>query len=107
MSGRIGPSVVALVCALACTSALPAQGAKVEAGKKYALLVGIKEYEHNKLADLKHTENDVEQLATVLAESGGFTVVVMTTTRGKKDEALKPTAKNVRAQLKKLTDKVT
>jgi hypothetical protein len=61
---------------------LPAwgQGGK---GKKYALLVGIKEYEDRDLPDLKFTENDVEDLARLLSRPGaGFHLVrVLTTSR--------------------------
>jgi formylglycine-generating enzyme required for sulfatase activity len=78
-------------------------------GKKYAFLVGVKSYDHAKLADLKYTENDIAELAEVLsAKSAGFTSVrVLTTTRGKKKAADKPTAKNIRAGLKALLDKKT
>src|SRR5262249_19405514 len=76
------------------------------AGKRYALLVGVKEYDHADFSKLKYTENDAEVLAEVLREAKYDEVVVLTSTRGKKDEALRPTAKNVREQLKKLSDKV-
>ena len=94
--------------ALAVAASLAAPALSAEAGKKYALLVGVKVYEHASLPNLEFTENDVEALHAVLSAKGaGFAeVVVLTTTRGKKDAALRPTAKNIRAQLKRLSDKV-
>ena len=83
--------------------AVPARAA----GKRYALLVGVREYDHSDLAALKYTENDVEELALVLTDAGYAEVVVLTTTRGKTTAARKPTAKNIRAELKRLSDKVT
>src|SRR5262245_53828453 len=107
MFGRVLCSllVLGLILALSSSSA-PGQPARAPQGKKYALLVGVKEYDHANLPDLKHTENDVEELAKVL-EQAGFTPIVLTVARGKKDEGAKPTAKNIREQLKKLTEKVT
>jgi uncharacterized caspase-like protein len=107
MSPASRPLVVFLL-ALAPASVCPAQEVKADRGKKYALLVGVREYNHASLPDLKHTENDVEQFARVLRDASGFTtVVVITMTRGQKAEALKPTASNSRAQLRKLADRVT
>jgi hypothetical protein len=74
------------------------QGAK---GKKYALLVGVKEYNHNKLPDLKYTENDVTELAGLLRPAG-YEVTLLTQAQGRKDPRRKPTAANIRAALKKL-----
>jgi formylglycine-generating enzyme required for sulfatase activity/uncharacterized caspase-like protein len=93
---------LSLVAALALLGGSQAQADK---GKKYALLVGVRTYDHCDLAELKYTENDVEELAEVLK---GFTeVVVLTSTRGGKKAAAAPTAKNVRAALKRLLDRVT
>ena len=76
-------------------------------GKKYALLVGVRAYDHRALRDLKHTENDVEELGALLGKSSFTEVVVLTTTRGEKRAAAKPTAQNIRAELKRLLKKVT
>jgi hypothetical protein len=64
------------------SSAGPVFGAD---GKKYALLVGVTEYDHASLAPLKYTENDVEELARLLQRrTAGFdTVNVLTVSRGK------------------------
>jgi formylglycine-generating enzyme required for sulfatase activity len=76
-------------------------------GKRYALLVGVREYDHAKLPPLKYTENDVEELARVLKQAGYHEVFLLTTTRGEKTAASKPTAANIRKKLKGLLDKVT
>jgi formylglycine-generating enzyme required for sulfatase activity len=76
------------------------------AGKRYALLVGVKAYEDKKLPDLDYTENDVAELADVLRE-GGYEVVLLTSGEGKKHRARMPTAENVRARLKALLGKAT
>jgi uncharacterized caspase-like protein len=59
-------------------------------GKKYALLVGVKEYQRETFPDLKYTENDVEELAKILTKSGFAKVRVLTNARGKKDRADAP-----------------
>ena len=94
----------ALVAALMMLESTQAQTAK---GKKYALLVGVRSYDHRDLKNLKHTENDVEELAKVLGKSSFKEVVVLTTTRGEKSAAAKPTAQNIRAELKRLLKKVS
>jgi hypothetical protein len=76
-------------------------------GKRYALLVGVLEHESSNFSRLRFTENDVEVLGEVLTKAGYEEVVVLTTTRGKKNPALRPTAGNIRARLKQLSDKVT
>jgi formylglycine-generating enzyme required for sulfatase activity len=78
--------------------------------KKYALLVGVTEYDHSDLPNLKYTENDVDELAKVLTDQKGAAfdeVIILTTKRGAKDDGAKPTAANLRKQLKALTDKTT
>jgi hypothetical protein len=99
----------ALPAALALLIALPLAGQDKAKGKKYALLVGITEYDHSKLAPLKYTENDVEELARVLdRKPGGFgSLRLLTTSRGEKRAADKPTARNIRAALKDLLAKKT
>jgi formylglycine-generating enzyme required for sulfatase activity len=80
--------------------------AQTEKGKKYALLVGVRSYDHDSLPDLKHTENDVEEVGKVLARAG-YRVTLLTTTRGKTKNNALPTAKNIRTELKGILDKVT
>jgi formylglycine-generating enzyme required for sulfatase activity len=87
---------------------LPARG-QAPAGKKYALLVGVRAYDHADLPDLKYTENDVEALAKLLRRKGaGFrSVRLLTTRRGKTRAADAPTAKNIRAALAALVARTT
>jgi formylglycine-generating enzyme required for sulfatase activity len=80
--------------------------AEAPKGKKYALLVGVQRYEHDSLPDLKHAENDVEELSKVLVRSE-FRVWVMSSTRGERRPAARPTASNIRAALKPILDGVT
>src|SRR5262245_46820373 len=93
--------VAALLVALLALSP-----ARAEEGKRYALVVGVKDYDHSDFSKLEYTETDAERLAKVLEDAGYDEVVILTSTRGKKDSALAPTAKNLRAQLKRLSDKV-
>jgi formylglycine-generating enzyme required for sulfatase activity len=76
--------------------------AQVDKGKKYALLVGVRDYDSGKFRNLKYTENDAEELAGVLAKQGGFSVRVLTTSRGAKRSADAPTVSNLRAEIKAL-----
>jgi hypothetical protein len=76
-------------------------------GKRYALLVGVRDYDHRKLEPLKCTENDAEELAKVLRTGGYAEVTVLTSSRGAKDPGARPTAANIRACLKSILDKVT
>jgi uncharacterized caspase-like protein len=72
-------------------------------GKKYALLVGINEYDHQDLLKLEYAVNDVTELRAVLAQAG-YTVVLLTAdeAKAKRDRSLAPTKANVEAQLKAL-----
>jgi hypothetical protein len=98
---------VVVVSSLVASLVLLAPGlAQTEKGKKYALLVGVRSYDHDSLPDLMHTENDVEEVGKVLARSG-YLVTLLTTTRGKSNNNALPTAKNIRAELKSILDKVT
>jgi uncharacterized caspase-like protein len=65
--------------------------------------VGVKQYRHADLPDLKYTERDVEELATLLEAGSAFTSVrLLTTSRGKTRPAQAPTADNVRRALEEL-----
>src|SRR4051812_11726768 len=68
------------------------------AGGKYALVVGVKEYDSSHFEPLAYTENDAEKLAALLS-SRGFKVRLLTTGRGKKDRKDAPTAANIRKEL--------
>ena len=73
-------------------------------GKKYALLVGVTDYNHASLQPLKYTENDVEKMAKLLNQPGsGFANVrLLTSTRGKKHAADAPTGANIKKALAEL-----
>src|SRR5436190_18766680 len=86
--------------------AVPGQGPRLKA-KKYALLVGVRVYDDNRLRDLKFPENDVEELAALLGGAGYDEVVVLTTGRGQKADAAKPTAANIRKEIARLLEKLT
>jgi ubiquinone/menaquinone biosynthesis C-methylase UbiE len=98
--------LIVLALPLVAAALLSPAQAQTGKGKKFALLVGVREYRHSKLDNLEFTENDVEELAEALR--GGFAeVVLLTSTRGGKDAEAAPTARNIRAHLKRLLDKVS
>jgi len=70
-------------------------------GRKFAFLVGVKEYDHAQLKDLEYPERDVEEFAEVL-KTAGFTVVLLTTASGEKDATKMPTSRIVQKQLASL-----
>ncbi|MFL5327907.1 MAG: caspase family protein [Gemmataceae bacterium] len=63
-------------------------------GKKYAVIVGVSEYQHPKLPKLRFTENDASELADVL-KPAGYEIILLTDTEGKKDGAKQPTKANI------------
>jgi Caspase domain len=73
-------------------------------GRKYALLIGVQQYDGTDLKDLKFCENDVSQLAEVLRGEGyAYNRVVLLTQREateKKRNTLLPIADNIRDHLK-------
>src|SRR5262245_62848621 len=85
---------------LALAATAPAQADSPE-GKKYALLVGVKDYDHYKLAPVQFTEDDVTELASLLRPAG-YDVILLTDSEGKKDKGRRPTADNIRSALKRL-----
>lgn len=75
-------------------------------GRSYALLVGVREYDHDALTELQYTENDVEKLAELLDQPGSpfrGNVRVLTTSRGQRNAADQPTTANIRRELDRLT----
>jgi hypothetical protein len=93
-----------LIAVLAVLAVEATCRAEPPAGKKYALLVGVREYNSKHFPSLRFTENDVEGLAQVLGRPGsGFAKVrVLTTSRGQKNANDAPTAANVRKELDRL-----
>src|SRR3954470_9542518 len=101
------PMLLLLALAVLALARPPAAQAQKGKTKGHALLVGARDYEHAALSTLKYTENDVEQLAKLLDKPGSpfhGRVRVLTCTRGKKDTADRPTAQNIRRELKKLLE---
>jgi formylglycine-generating enzyme required for sulfatase activity len=94
--------VGALLCALAALVLLAPGRAEAPKGSKHALLVGVRDYDHDKLPNLRFTENDVEELARVLSSGGFSSIRVLNTSRGVKGKTDAPTAANIRAALKDL-----
>jgi tetratricopeptide (TPR) repeat protein len=80
---------------------LPAQAM---AGERYALLVGVKQYDKSELTTLEYTENDVTALSLYLKASGYKRVVLMTQAIGAQEARYLPTAANVRKELKGLLE---
>lgn len=79
-------------------------------GSAHALLIGVKTFDHASLRELRYTENDVEELATLLDRPGSpfrGQVRVLTSTRGAKAARDMPTAANIRKALQELSSKRT
>jgi hypothetical protein len=95
------PSLLLLALAAGLLLQGPATTQTV-AGKKRALIVGVREYASARLDPLRFTENDAEALADVLQKQAGFSVRVLSTTRGKKRTADAPTIANLRAEIRAL-----
>ena len=81
------------------------------AGRQFALLVGVKQYDldgRTELTNLKYTENDVTRLAEVLRGAGYRRVTLMTRSEmfNASDESLKPTAANIRRNSKTKSNKL-
>ena len=104
-TSRIAPLLGTLILSAAV---LPLLGAGEDAptGRQYALLVGVKNYNKDELRNLDYTENDVNDLAEVLKGAAYKRVVVLTQSAAadQRDNALLPTAQNIRDQLRGLLE---
>jgi hypothetical protein len=67
-------------------------------GVKYAIVIGVGEYEHPRFRPLKFAENDVAELGQTL-EAGGFRVTQLSDTPGARDARLKPNRGNILREL--------
>lgn len=79
--------------------------AQDEGRRGFALLVGVRNYDHADLTPLQNTENDVEGLAKLLDRPGSpfhGNVRLLTSTRGKRAADDAPTAANIRKEVGKL-----
>lgn len=70
---------------------------------KFAVLVGIKEYEHSKLVSLAYSEADAAETAALL-KSHGYDVVLLTDSEGKRDAGRRPTRENIVKHLDRVLD---
>jgi hypothetical protein len=80
------------VAILAILSVTPLPALAQPAGKRFAVLVGVNEYNHPKLVRLKYAEADMQELADELRPSG-YKITLLTTSS--KDPALAPTKANI------------
>jgi sulfatase modifying factor 1 len=90
------PSV--LLAAVVLIPLVPAVAAPPK-GDKVALLVGISEYNHAKLDNLRYAPDDVEELAEVLRQAGYSRIVQLTTRTGAADPRLVPDKDNILREL--------
>jgi hypothetical protein len=90
-----------LVCLASAVLTSTGEARQSSKGKKYALLIGVKEYNHAQLSPLAYTENDIDVLDEILRKRGsGFASVrALTVSRGKKDGRAMPTTANIRKAL--------
>src|SRR5262249_36372822 len=96
-----------LLCSLAFVVLSPSQ-AQTTKRKGFALLVGVREYDHAGLTALKYPERDVEELAKLLdrpASPFHGRVRLLTNKRGEKNKDDLPTAANIRKALAELVAK--
>jgi hypothetical protein len=77
----------------------PEEGAT--AGRRFALLVGINDYDHAKLRQLHYAVPDAADTATVLRD-GGYEVTLFTASVGGKNEGERPTLDNIRRALARM-----
>lgn len=87
---------LALAVALALTATAAAQ-----TPRRFALLVGVEKYDGTEFTSLRFAGRDISELANVLREARYDEVVLLTDDEAfaRKNEALFPTADNVRRQL--------
>ena len=99
--------VFSFICASLATiqaaSAL-AQAPPAAQGKKFALLVGVRQYDQNELRSLPYSETDVTELGRILKEADyqADNVVLLTQTLGAENVRFLPLAANIRKELRLL-----
>lgn len=72
---------------------------ETQAGDRYALVIGVHQYDRNQLRSLPYAESDAVAVAGKLKDLGFRRVVLMTQTLGAKESRFLPTARNVRETL--------
>jgi uncharacterized caspase-like protein len=91
---------------LALLPAFNRAGAEEPKGNKYAVMVGVSDYDHPKLRKLSFAENDVVELGDTL-RAGGFNVTRLSDGAGAKDPNLKPTRANIIRELDRVLNACT
>lgn len=79
-----------------------------EPGKRYAVLIGVEDYQHAKLREpvpLKYAVDDVTELGEILKKSG-YEVTLLTDETGKSSRDLLPTRKNIFAKIGEVAAKL-
>ncbi len=81
----------------------------INAGERYAFLVGVNKYDPAQLNSLQYAESDVEELADVLVEAGykPDNVVRMTLKSGTKEPRYLPDGSRIRKELTLLLNNLT
>ncbi len=82
----------------------PASPQEVVQGKKYALLVGVREYKTPALRTLKYSERDIEDLAKVLLDAGfpEANLRILTQERAARGLRHLPISDNIRTELDRM-----
>lgn len=72
----------------------PLQDVRAQPPTRYAILVGVNKYQHDRLPSLNYAVNDVVGLAQVLGQSG-YQVQLLCDTTGERNAQLAPTKANI------------
>jgi hypothetical protein len=81
------------------TVALPAPAAAPPKGEKYALLVGVRDYDRAELTSLRYPESDITKFSELLQAQGFKRVALMTQSEGAKRDRFTPTAGHILQEL--------
>lgn len=94
------PGLLLAIAGVLTAGPAHSQAPKPQTGQKYALLVGVRQYNPNELRELPYSEPDVVELARLLKDAGYRQVVTLTQTTGATNSRLLPLAENIRTTLK-------
>jgi uncharacterized caspase-like protein len=78
--------------------------AQADTPKRYALLVGVNEYQHEKLKKLDFAVNDAHDLADLLKQAG-YQITLLSDRAGHDDKDRAPTRANIERELKAVLDR--
>jgi hypothetical protein len=99
-------ALLMLFCSLLSLATSVRARADEKPARKLAFLVGVTDYNHAKLAQLRFSENDVVEFGKVLSKQG-YEVTLLTTTGGRKKGVDAPSADNIRSQLARVLKDVS